>query len=334
VIAGLSRGISCTATALFGRDGDRKMPKYFAAASIAVVIAALVIFAALVAMGSQCSSTGALPNLLGQSSPNASTGKTDKPITEKQGSDPRTRSKSPSASFELQMSDPDKMEGKLYLENWEGDRTAWVSRFVCNIGIGEFVIAVFTVILAVFAGLLWAGVHQLQDAVRAQKRDSEAIQRAYLSAHPLGVDPFNAAAYAEGRVGIRNVGRLPARKVRWFVDVTTSSDGRRVHFPIGQLSGNNVIQSGLEMSQAARIAISRQEFQNFQENGLWVYVWGAIHYDDGFGNERHTNFCHRYDTHGFSANVSGLSSQQTLQLGRAAISSESAVYHQHGNDAD
>ena len=83
VIAGLSLDIGCTATALFGRDGDRKMPKYFAAASIAVVIAALVIFAALVSMGSQCSSTGALPNLLGQSSPNASTGKADKSIPER-----------------------------------------------------------------------------------------------------------------------------------------------------------------------------------------------------------------------------------------------------------
>jgi len=170
------------------------MPKYFAAASIAVVIAALVTAAALIAMGNQCSSAGALPNFLGQSSPNTSTSKADKSIAEKQGSDPRTRSKSPSASFELQMSDPDKMEGKLYLENWGGDRAAWVSRFVCNIGIGEFVIAVFTVILAIFAGLLWAGIHQLQDTMRAQKRGSEVIQRAYLSVHPLGVDPFNAAA--------------------------------------------------------------------------------------------------------------------------------------------
>jgi hypothetical protein len=96
-------------------------------------------------------------------------------------------------------------------------------------------------------------------------------------------------------VGIRNVGHLPARKVRWFIDVTTSSDSRRTHFPIGQLSGNNVIHSGLEMRQWGRTAISRQEFQNFQENNIWVYVWGSIHYDDGFGNERHTNFCHRYD---------------------------------------
>ena len=177
-------------------------------------------------------------------------------------------------------------------------------------------------LLAIFAGLLWWGIHQLQDAMRSQKRDSEIIQRAYLSAYPLGIDPFDAAAYAESHVGIRNVGHLPARKVRWFIDVTTSSDSRRT---IGQLSGNNVIHSGLEMRQWGRTAISRQEFQNFLEYYICAYAWGAIHHDDGFGNERHTNFCHRYDARGVSPSVSGISSQQTLQLGRAAISTEGAI---------
>lgn len=88
------------------------------------------------------------------------------------------------------------------------------------------------------------------------------------------------------------------------------------------------------MAQCGPAAISRQEFLSFQANNLWVYVWGTVHYDDGFGNERHTNFCHRYDTHGFSPSVPGMSPQQALQLGRAAISPEGAVYHQHGNDAD
>ena len=88
------------------------------------------------------------------------------------------------------------------------------------------------------------------------------------------------------------------------------------------------------MRQWGRAAISPQEFQNFQANNVWVYVWGAIHYDDGFGNERHTNFCHRYDARGFSPSVSGMSSEQTQQLGRAGVSIEGAIYHQYGNDAD
>lgn len=196
----------------------------------------------------------------------------------------------------------------------------------------------FGVLLAVIAGLLLGIVHQLWVATgkgaQARQSDTEIVQRAYLSAYLLGVDPFDASAYAEGRVGVRNVGRLPTRKVRWFIDVATSSDGKRVHFPVGQYSGNNVVHAGAEMAQCGPAAISRQEFLSFQANNLWVYVWGTVHYDDGFGNERHTNFCHRYDTHGFSPSVPGMSPQQALQLGRAAISPEGAVYHQHGNDAD
>jgi hypothetical protein len=314
------------------------MLKYLVAASTALVIAALVSYAVLVKMGNECSSGDALPKFLSRSNPNTPSNKAEKPNPEKPGTDLQAQSKSPAASFELQITNQDKIEGKLYVETWEGTKSAWLHKFVCDIRAGEFVIAIFSVLLAIFAGLLWGGIHQLHGAIResarSQKRDSEIIQRAYLSAYPLGVDPFDAASYAEGHVGIRNVGHLPARKVRWFIDVTTSSDSRRTHFPIGQLSGNNVIHSGSETRQWGRTAISRQEFQNFQENNIWVYVWGAIHYDDGFGNERHTNFCHRYDARGFSPGVSGMSSQQTLQLGRAAISTESAIDHQHGNGAD
>ena len=314
------------------------MLRYLVAAITALVIAALASYAVLVTMGNECSSSSALPKFLGSSDPNTSSNKAEKTNPAKQGTSSRAQSKSPAVSVELEITNQDKIEGKLYVETWEGTKAAWMRKFVCDIRAGEFVVAIFSVFLAIFAGLLWAGIHQLQGAiresVRSHTRDTEIIQRAYLSAYPLGVDPFDAAANAEGHVGIRNVGHLPARNVRWFIDVTTSSDSRRTQFSIGQLSGNNVIHSGSEMKQCGRTAVSRQEFQNFQENNIWVYVWGAIHYDDGFGNERHTNFCHRYDARGFSPSVAGLSSQQTAQLGRAAISTEGMIYHQHGNDAD
>ena len=326
------------ANGICGGNGDRRMQKYLVAASTALVIAAFATYAALVTMSNECSSGNALPKFLSQSDPNTSNDNAEKTNPGRQGTGLRAQSKSPAASVELEIINQDKIAGKLYLETWQGTKAAWVHKFVCDIRVGDFVIAIFSVFLAAFAGLLWWAIHQLQNAVRestrSQKRDSEIIQRAYLSAYPLGIDPLDAAAYAEGHVGIRNVGHLPARKVRWFIDVTTSSDSRRTHFPIGQLSGNNVIHSGSEMKQWGRTAVSRQEFQSFQENNIWLYVWGAIHYDDGFGNDRHTNFCHRYDARGFSPSVSGMSPQQTSQLGRATISAEGAIYHQHGNGGD
>ena len=292
------------------------MLRYLAATATAVVIAAMMTYVAFVALSKECSTDSALSQASSPSTPSPS--------------------KSPMASFDIQISEQDRMQGKIFLEPWQGSKAQWAHKFLCDVRAGEFVTAIFSVLLVLFAGLLLGAIHQLwittRQNARAQRSDTAVIQRAYLSAYPLGIDPLDAASYADGHVGIRNVGHLPARRVRWFIEVATSSDGRRTHFPPGQFSGNNVVHPGSEMEQWGRTAISRQEFENFQQDNLWIYVWGTILYDDGFGNERRTNFCHRYDARGFS--VAGVSSQQALQLGRATVSPEGAIYHQYCNDAD
>src|SRR6266446_5467424 len=207
-IAGLSRS-NGRADGICDGNGDRRMLKYLAAAITALVIAALVSYALLVTMGNECSSGNALPKFLSQSDPNTPNGKAEKTNPGKPETNLPAQSKSPAASFELQITSQDKIEGQLYVETWQGSKAAWLHKFVCDIRAGEFVIAICSVLLAIFAGLLWWSIHQLQDAMRAQKRDSEIIQRAYLNATPLGIDPFDAAAYAESHVGIRNVGHLP-----------------------------------------------------------------------------------------------------------------------------
>jgi hypothetical protein len=55
----------------------------------------------------------------------------------------------------------------------------------------------------------------------------------------------------------------------------------------------------------------------------WLYVWGRVEYDDGFGSARFTQFCHRY-------NMSGAE----LGLVSEGIPIWNARYHVHGNDAD
>jgi hypothetical protein len=297
------------------------MLRYLIAVSTAVALAATIASWAIVSIRNECVSESTAPK-----------------STSTTNAKPQARVAPPIASLDLQISEQDRLEGKIYAEPWKGSRADWVHKVLCDIRAGELVVSIASVFLAFLAVLMFVGIRQLltalRDSARAQRQESELIQRAYLSVHPGGVNPFDAASYAEGHVEIRNVGRLPARKVRWFIDAATSSDARRAHFPIGALSGNNVVVTGSELSQHARTAISRQEFQGFYDNNLWVYVWGTIRYDDGFGNERYTNFCHRYDARGFSPDVSGLSPQQVLQLGRAAISAEAAIFHQHGNDAD
>ena len=59
------------------------MLKYLVAASMALVIAALVSYAVLATMGNECSSGNALPKFLSQSDPNAPSNKLKKRTPEK-----------------------------------------------------------------------------------------------------------------------------------------------------------------------------------------------------------------------------------------------------------
>jgi hypothetical protein len=52
----------------------------------------------------------------------------------------------------------------------------------------------------------------------------------------------------------------------------------------------------------------------------WLYIWGEVRYDDGFGVNRFTKFCHRYH---LRASASG-----------DRIKAKHARYHIYGNDAD
>jgi hypothetical protein len=52
------------------------------------------------------------------------------------------------------------------------------------------------------------------------------------------------------------------------------------------------------------------------------FVWGIVTYDDGFGNERFTRFCHVYST----KNIIG-------ELG-VTLPAENARLYEYGNDAN
>lgn len=118
-----------------------------------------------------------------------------------------------------------------------------------------------------------------------------------MSAEPRGVSSFLAPDDTSpgdrvvGHVGFRNVGRLPARNVRWFLDMEYCADGERSEFKIGSLAGSgNIVGPGTMMTQGSP-NIPRETVRGY------YYVWGKVVYDDGFGVEQHTTFCHRYNTH-------------------------------------
>jgi hypothetical protein len=97
-------------------------------------------------------------------------------------------------------------------------------------------------------------------------------------------------------------------------------------FPIDEIvaEGENTVPPGTKMRQGGG-EIADMKWQD----GLYLYVWGAVFYEDGFGKERVTRYCHRYNCGNLVVNASG-----GLNWGKAAIATKHARYHRYGNDAD
>ncbi len=190
----------------------------------------------------------------------------------------------------------------------------WRKKFLCESTIGDFTVAYLIYCLVI------VGAFQASE----QARKTRILHRAYVSVVPRGVAPFiSGNEILSCDVAFYNGGNLPARKVRWFIDRKFSKDGHLNDFPIGNdLSGNNIIPAKAEMRKGAK-AINSAEFDSFKEGGStkdrWLYVWGRVSYSDGFGRDRYTDFCFRYN----------LASAKDWK-----IAAETARQHEYGNSTD
>jgi hypothetical protein len=198
----------------------------------------------------------------------------------------------------------------------------------------------FTVVLAIATlGLMVATIGLVVFAKRTAE-ETRILQRAYLSANPHGVYSLRVN-HAQADVGFQNVGRLPARNARWKINVTAND----LKFVPGEVAidesvPGGVIVPGTEWKQFGRTeggVITREilnvlgrdkdiELQPEQER--YIYVWGAVLYDDGFGTRRRTRFCHRYDFRGFQTGG------DPYWPGAMIRAVGFVRYHEHGNDAE
>jgi len=186
----------------------------------------------------------------------------------------------------------------------------------------ESLTALFTLVLGLSTIALWLATRTLasQSAL-----DTRIIQRAYMSVTPMGIEKFVKGPFYSCDVLFKNVGHLPARNVRWFFDRIFSDDGFLNNFPIvdERFEGKNVVPPGTEMRLGGN-AIENASFEAARKRPIenWLYVWGEVRYDDGFGADRYTKFCHRYNMRSARPD-SGY-----------WIKPKSARYHIYGNDAD
>jgi hypothetical protein len=193
-------------------------------------------------------------------------------------------------------------------------------------------VALFTFVLAVGTLALWRSTRNLwiatRDTAKRQERDTEILQRAYISVKPLGIHPFisedgTSSTEIVGHVNIVNVGRLPAHI--WF-----SPDQPFINWS----PSDNLKEADLPCEEDVFVGVLGPAGEMPVGTGSWpkdcigkqgyFYVWGRVDYLDGFGRERFTKFCHRYPSIPYDLSADGSKS----------IAVKHARYHQHGNDAD
>jgi hypothetical protein len=187
-------------------------------------------------------------------------------------------------------------------------------------------VAFFTFVLSISTIGLWVATGI---GIRNQSRDTEIIQRAYLSVEPVGIEPFRTD-YSTGEhriachIRIFNSGNLPAQNVSWILRRKFSRDAHLNDFPIfGKFRFNNVLVQRAKMQKGA-LPLTTTRYKRYRKGGTgndrWLYVWGRVNYTDGFGKPRFTDFCHRYN---MAASGPGYT-----------ISGEYARYHEYGNATD
>jgi hypothetical protein len=192
-----------------------------------------------------------------------------------------------------------------------GEIAAWRTRFLCGGHIGQFAIAYFVYGLAV-VGILYAS---------ERAHAARILHRARVSVLPKGVALFaSASEMLACNVVFYNGGNLPATKLRWFIDRKFSTDGHLDDFPVERLLvGGSIVPARMEVLKGAK-AIASAELDAFKAGGgakdRWLYVWGRISYEDGFGHDRRTDFCFRY-------NLAGIKD--------AKIPADAVRQHEYGN---
>lgn len=197
---------------------------------------------------------------------------------------------------------------------------------------------VFTGVLAVSTAFLWDATQQA--AVR-QSDETKILQRAYLSVEPEGISASNSADKCHPNITIRNAGNLPARNVKWVIDYTVTLDDRLANFLVDEAraEGENTLTPGGGMKQGGKIIYIGNDPGDLRKQiGLYLYVWGAVYYDDGFGIDRTTRFCHRYNSVNLEDVTNNFHRPDGSILLRSVvgkkIDAQFARIHRYGNDAD
>jgi hypothetical protein len=160
----------------------------------------------------------------------------------------------------------------------------------------DWFVAIFTGLLTLVTLLLVRSTNRLWSETRSaaaeQSVETKVLQRAYLNVLARGIETTRAGAVV-GQVSIRNAGNLPARSVSVSVKIGWFDNRAESEFDSGNVPLQaNVLPARAEMPRGSRALQDGRSILALKRG--YIYVWGRITYQDGFGDDRWLTFCHRY----------------------------------------
>lgn len=134
-------------------------------------------------------------------------------------------------------------------------------------------------------------------------RETAALElRAYITVLPGGVRAMKVRKGEPpkflGHIAVRNVGRVQAKEAMISVQMAISADRDRKDFQLPAKKDANRIGGlppDLDVPRGAVKSVAYAELAALQAVPKFVFVWGAVWYEDGFGIGRETTFVHRYN---------------------------------------
>jgi len=268
------------------RNGDCVMLKTVAIAGFVVIVVAMIP-ASYFGLENYCSLQhhGIIKN-----SNSPSSGEQDTP--------PRGMQADPTATFNLSVSEPGKIEGSYYAKGAPQEKEPWTQKFWCDAKIGEFALVVFTFLLVLFTGGLWFSTNRLwavtNDTLEHAQKASEDELRPYIHV---------AKAYFD----------WTGPRVRILVKCVNSGQTPATFFEVGCVAESHKrgdtyseIPTEMEYSVWSALGAGRSETASVELDassapgvaaavkgslsGLSFMVLGRVRYGDIFGNKYESEF--------------------------------------------
>lgn len=204
---------------------------------------------------------------------------------------PQGQQAEPTATFNLSVSEPGKIEGRYYTYATPQEKENWTRKFWCDAKIGEFALVVFTFLLVLFTGGLWLSTDKLWVVTKVTAEHIPIVERAYV----YGGFGSRAADPARGlitvAVTLANYGKTPA-----FVTKVELGFARAEELPIEPSFDFSVPMSEyyFPMMTMGEVRVTMASL-TIPDNGDWV-VFQRTHYRDVLGNTHFSGCAFRFYT--------------------------------------